>query len=439
MKRARLYARVSTEEQAKKGLSIPVQIENLKQYCAENDYEIADIYIDNGISASTIVKRHEFVRMLNELQKNDTILITRLDRMSRNVYDANYLLNKFEPLNVRFKAILEDDIDTTTADGKFIFDLKVSLAERERKKTSERIKDIQDSKRAKGEWLGGNAPLGYKTENKKLVVDEKTAPIIQYLFNSFSSGIQMKYIRRHLVETYGRDFRISGLYNMLRNKRYIGFYGDEPLVSSEVFYKCDSMRKQTQHLGKVKSDRVYLFQGLIYCACGKKLICSTYKSYSKRPTSIGTEYQYQRYICNMYYYNSLTHHSTISEAKMERIFLKDLVEHIKSESFKVDKEPVDNEQSIEDIQKASEKQDRLKEMYIEGFISREKFDSEMASLEPVLNKQFDKAPVKLEVETIPDIIEFYKSLEKKEKQIFIASLVEKITISEDRIITIIYK
>ena len=75
----------------------------------------------------------------------------------------------------------------------------------------------------------------------------------------------------------------------------------------------------------------------------------------------------------------------------------------------MNKEPVDNEQSIEDIQKASEKQDRLKEMYIEGFISREKFDSEMASLEPVLNKRFDKVPVKLEVETIPDIIEFYKS------------------------------
>lgn len=133
MKKARLYVRVSSDEQAKNGLSIPVQIEKLKAYCSENNYEIADIYIDNGVSAGTIKKRHEFVRMLDELQKNDTILITRLDRMSRNVYDANFLLQKFEPLNVHFKAILEDDIDTTTADGKFIFDLKVSLAERDRK------------------------------------------------------------------------------------------------------------------------------------------------------------------------------------------------------------------------------------------------------------------------------------------------------------------
>lgn len=75
MKQARLYARVSTEEQAKKGLSIPVQIEKLKQYCAENDYEIADIYIDNGISASTIVKRHEFVRLLNDLKKMTRFLL----------------------------------------------------------------------------------------------------------------------------------------------------------------------------------------------------------------------------------------------------------------------------------------------------------------------------------------------------------------------------
>ena len=439
MKKARLYARVSTDEQSKKGLSIPVQIEKLKQYCEENDYEIADIYIDNGISASTIVKRHEFVRMLDELQKNDTILITRLDRMSRNVYDANYLLNKFEPLNVRFKAILEDDIDTTTADGKFIFDLKVSLAERERKKTSERIKDVLESKRAKGEWTGGIIPIGYKLKNKKLVIDESTAPIVKYLFESFSVGTPMKQIRNYLVDTYNRDFRISGLYNMLRNKRYIGMYGDEPIISSELFKECNSMRQNKTYLSKVKEGRVYLFQGLIYCACGQKLICSSYTTYSTRHASFGKKYTYQRYSCNKQYYNSNVRHNSITESKMERIFLQDLIEHVKNESFSVTDTSDENDKILEDIRKASEKQDRLKEMYIEGFISREKFDSEIATLKPILSQSTTTNSMSQQLSSIPDIESFYNSLSRKEKQIFISSIVEKITISVDRKITIIYK
>lgn len=396
------------------------------------------IYIDNGISASTIVKRHEFVRMLDELQKNDTILITRLDRMSRNVYDANYLLNKFEPLNVRFKAILEDDIDTTTADGKFIFDLKVSLAERERKKTSERIKDVLDSKRAKGEWAGGIIPIGYKLKDKKLVIDETTAPIVKYLFESFSVGTPMKQIRNYLVDTYNRDFRVSGLYCMLRNKRYIGMYGDEPIISSELFNQCDSTRIKKPCLSKVKEGRVYLFQGLIYCACGQKLVCSTYTTYSKRYTSSEKKYTYQRYICNKHYYTSDVHHNSIIESKMEQFFLQDLIEHVQDESFSITDIADENDKILEDIRKASEKQDRLKEMYIEGFISREKFDSEMASLEPILS-QSTTNNISKKLASISDIESFYNSLSRKEKQIFISSIVEKITFSEDRTITIIYK
>ena len=178
--RARLYARVSTEEQSKKGLSIPVQLDVLKRYCTEHDIDIIDTYVDNGISASTIKKRKAFCRMLEELQKDDLVLVTRLDRFSRNVYDANYLLKQFAPLNVQLKTILEDDIDTTTADGKFMFDLKVSLAERERKKTSERIKDVMANKRAKGEWCSGlyappiSAGRTPHCQSVNVVVKEKT-------------------------------------------------------------------------------------------------------------------------------------------------------------------------------------------------------------------------------------------------------------------------
>ena len=119
MKNARLYARVSTDEQRKKEQSVPDQLEALKEYCQEHNYTIKGIYHDDGISAATIDKRKDFCRMLDDLQQNEVILFTKLDRFSRDLLDGNLLLKRFAPLNVSFKAILEPDIDVTTADGKF--------------------------------------------------------------------------------------------------------------------------------------------------------------------------------------------------------------------------------------------------------------------------------------------------------------------------------
>lgn len=120
----RIYARVSTDEQVKFGYSIDAQIKALKDYCKERDYNIMATYIDEGISAYSVEKRREFKRMIADAKPNEIILFTKLDRFSRNILDANLILLELKKKNVSIKAINEDDIDTTTADGKFLFDLK---------------------------------------------------------------------------------------------------------------------------------------------------------------------------------------------------------------------------------------------------------------------------------------------------------------------------
>lgn len=431
MKQARLYVRVSTDEQAKKGLSIPVQIEKLKQYCQENDYEVADIYIDNGISASTIKKRHEFVRMLDELQQDDTILITRFDRMSRNVYDANYLLKIFEPLNVRFKAILEDDIDTTTADGKFIFDLKVSLAERERKKTSERIRDIFESKRAKGEWTAGIIPLGYRiSSDRHLELDPATSEAVKYLFEQFDRTHSIREIQSYLKSTYGIDYTISSLYKVLGNKRYYGYYGDTPIVSESLYHSANAKKLIINHYEKTKGGRVYLFQTLVKCPCGHTMTSRTVKKSGK---------YYIEYRCREGLYDKSDFvHRGITEPKLEKIFLDDLEQKVATSSMQVN--TVDEMDSkLKALHEAIEKQSRLKEMYIEGFINRERFDSEMASIEPILATRFEEESKFSELSDIINIKDFYNGLSKKEKQVFISSLVREIQVDDKRKITIKYK
>lgn len=432
MKRARLYVRVSSDEQAKKGLSIPVQLENLKKYCIENGYEISDIYIDNGISAGTIKKRHEFVRMLNELEQNDTILITRLDRMSRNVYDANFLLQKFEPLNVHFKAILEDDIDTTSADGKFIFDLKVSLAERERKKTSERMKDIFDSKRSKGEWCGGAIPLGYKLdETKHLAPHERYAEAVKYLFEAYASNHRLRKIQRYLKENYGINYSFHGLYDVLSNKRYYGYFGDTPLISEPLFCKAQAIREKATSYARVKEGRTYLFQTLVKCRCGRTML-STYNKLKANNRF------YIRYTCSVPQCKpDGNKHSNINEMKLEKLFVKEL-EPYRNQNFEISSKPK-TEPTVKDIDDALEKKSRLKEMYIEGFIDRERFDKEMQEIESILSQDFSKENTVEILTSITDIKDFYMNLSREEKQVFIASLVEEIIVESPKNIKFKFK
>ena len=141
MKYVACYCRVSTEEQSKFGFSIQAQKDALEKYCKENNYKY-EFYIDEGISASSMKKRKALNEMLSKVSVFDMILFTKLDRLSRNVLDANNINKLLIDNKCTMKAIDEDDIDVSTSDGRFIFNLKVNLAEHERNKDSERINRV---------------------------------------------------------------------------------------------------------------------------------------------------------------------------------------------------------------------------------------------------------------------------------------------------------
>ena len=115
MKYVACYCRVSTEEQKKFGFSIEAQKDALEKYCRENGYKY-EFYIDEGISASSMKKRKALNEMLSKVNVFDIILFTKLDRLSRNVLDANNINKLLIDNKCTMKAIDEDDIDTSTAD-----------------------------------------------------------------------------------------------------------------------------------------------------------------------------------------------------------------------------------------------------------------------------------------------------------------------------------
>ncbi len=136
-----LYLRVSTEDQAKEGFSLPEQKERLEALCKFKGYKIYDYYTDAGISAKTGNYRPEFDRLIEDAKnkKINTIIALKLDRLSRSIYDWENLLKTSEKYGFDL-VCANDDINTTNANGKMVTRIMMSVSQNEIERTSERTK-----------------------------------------------------------------------------------------------------------------------------------------------------------------------------------------------------------------------------------------------------------------------------------------------------------
>jgi site-specific DNA recombinase len=193
---ARIYTRVSTEEQATSGFSLGAQKERLEAFCVSQGWEIAGRYIDEGVSAKDL-NRPEFQRMMDEVDKGDVILVYKLDRLTRSVRDLDDLLREFDERGVLFRSVTEQ-FDTTTATGRLFIRMVAEMAQWERETIAERSAFGKQKKAASGEWGGGTVPLGYMgvpSERTKagrsllkLVPDPERAHFIPMIFEKYLSG-----------------------------------------------------------------------------------------------------------------------------------------------------------------------------------------------------------------------------------------------------------
>ena len=130
---------VSTEDQAREGFSLSEQRERLEAYCKFNDYEIIEYYTDAGISAKTGNHRPEYERMLEDGKngKINMFIALKLDRVTRSIKDWESLIEFSEKYDINL-AFVNDKIDTTTANGKMVSRIMMSVSQNEIERTSER-------------------------------------------------------------------------------------------------------------------------------------------------------------------------------------------------------------------------------------------------------------------------------------------------------------
>ena len=198
------YIRVSTDEQAKEGVSLENQREKIAAYCSLNDMVLLDTIHDDGISAKNL--NRDGVQVLIDMVKQgkvDAVIVYKLDRLSRSVKDTISLIELFDKHKVAFHSIV-DHIDTKTATGRFFLHIMSSLAQMERELIGERTKDALSHKIGKGERVG-HVPFGYSlgSNGKTLVENPREQEAISIIKNLHEKGLSYRAICRELqAKTY---------------------------------------------------------------------------------------------------------------------------------------------------------------------------------------------------------------------------------------------
>ena len=423
MKRAGLYVRVSTTEQKNHGLSVDNQIQTLKAYCENNGYTVYAIYNDAGISGRKSYKnRPALLQMIEDCKRGvlDVVLFTALDRFTRSV-SAYYAI--VEQMNgVPWKAVLED-YDTTTSDGQFKVNIMLSIGQAEADRTSKRVKDIYDYRRAKGEAIG-HAPVGYKIENKALVFDPEKYDGVKAMFTTYLTTLSaMRALE--CGAAYGIKLEYGYFHRLLKNPTYAGRteYGHIcPAYITQKEYDTIQAIKKSRAVSTKHKGRVYLFSGIVVCGyCGNRMA-------GKARIQNGREYI--RYQC--FADRAALHHRThieISEPKLERFLLNHLNGILSDLRYKAEITDKGKEQRERERKRLQGKLERLKDVYIEGDITKEDYQERKR----LLDRELSAIPT--DTAHLPELPkdwkEIYNQLTKDRKQAFWKKTIKRIEMTRE--------
>lgn len=186
-----IYIRVSTANQVEHGYSLAAQQDRLLAYCTAMGWDVAPhhIYTDGGMSGSSTAGRTAYAAMMAAAQAGDVkrIVAVKLDRLSRNVRDFLGLVDELGGLGCHL-ALISEQFDSGTPQGRFALTMFASLAELERHTISERMMSGKRTKAGQGGWNGSPLPYGYQWQGELSIVPSSQAPIVERIFAEFLGG-----------------------------------------------------------------------------------------------------------------------------------------------------------------------------------------------------------------------------------------------------------
>lgn len=217
------YARVSTEEQAKEGVSLENQRERIRSYCTYKGLDLTHIIEDAGISGGKNKARPGFMGLLDaiESQEIDIVVLYSLERLSRDMLTLLALERFLNEKNIELHTI-EGQIDTSTPNGWLSFAMKAFLGEMERRQVKYRTKKAMEYKKRQGNIVGA-VPYGYRKNGSGLILDETEQQIIRLVNNLYKKSCKLIQICNILRE-HGITTRKGRAFTPQQVKRLIGGY-----------------------------------------------------------------------------------------------------------------------------------------------------------------------------------------------------------------------
>lgn len=297
-----IYARYSSAGQTEQ--SIEGQLRDNYEYAKREGLTVVGEYIDRARTGRSD-NRDSFQQMIRDAQKKQfqVVIVWKMDRFARNRYDSAIYKSKLKKCGVRIVSCKENITDTP--EGIILEGMLEAMAEYYSVNLSVNVKRGQRETSLKGRYCGGHIPYGYKSENGHLVPDERTAPIIRYVFEQYADGVPKRQIIQTLKDRGvrspdGHELKLSSFQNALKSSVYCGelmWNGSlvegcaEPIITRETYGAVQKrIEKNRRSAASVLAKEPYLLQGKIFCGhCGCPMVGDSGRS------STGKTYQY--YAC----------------------------------------------------------------------------------------------------------------------------------------------
>ena len=467
---AGIYIRVSTEDQAREGFSLGEQEEKLKQLCEYKGYEIYKVYCDAGISAKDMEHRPKFQEMLQDMRDGriNYIVAYKLDRVTRSVRDLEELITQLEKHNT-YLVCDRDDVNTSTANGRFFVRMLTVLSQLEIEIVSERTKFGMVGAIKSGH-LPGQVALGFKKDgNRKTIIDPATAPIVKRVFDLYLQGKTFLQISNIFNEekVLNKNWKDTHIERIINNRLYMGDYEMykrlkewknvepviymnvvDPIIPRYIWEECQAQKIINQRT--YTRDRVYTFFQKLKCPkCGKIMKCK------------GSGGKRKKYV----YYNCEDCHENIRESYVEEEFEKIVGQLLRFDNeynelflpLFADKENSVDKSDIErEIINLTKQKERIKKAYMSEVVELDDFKEDLKVINEkldILTKQLEKeqelknrnrfTPEKVMADRdlqrifmqngndVSLFLTEWQTMTKEDKQEFIARYIESLTFEKD--------
>ena len=282
MKSAVIYARYSSDSQSEQ--SIEGQLRVCNEYARNNDILIVATYIDRAMTGKND-NRPDFQRMLRDSGRKewDYVLVYKLDRFSRNKYET--AIHKHTLKNNGVRVISATEFVPDTPEGIILESMLEGYAEYYSAELSQKINRGLRESRLKGQFCGGGLPYGYRVENKKILIDEEAAKVVNYIYQRYSIGVIVPQIIIELNEKgvlhKGMPFKAGNIYKILENEKYTGIYRAKDgeiyenmyprILPQELFDRVKKIADRNKN-GRRSQQVVYLLKNKLKCGyCGNNV------------------------------------------------------------------------------------------------------------------------------------------------------------------------